>query len=644
MKNHEFFEKQIIILVSLISSNYPINGTTLSRKCSLSVKTIKKEIDKMNNYLPNQGFLITSKSGHGYEIEITDDILYEHFKANILDKYHRNYFFKNNQEERVHFIIRCVLSRRGPIFIEDFADNSYVSTSVISRDMYKVKDILKQFNLQLKNKTNNGLIIQGNEWNKRLALINEHRIYAQYFEQFLNNDEYDFANLFLPKTGSYQALYHIVKKQFMKHNVVVPFFALPKIVYLIMLSITRRNFNEEVNTSFSRFDLSSLNNAYLAVINIYEELHAEHGVTLEKSDAASVTVYINSFETITDNHLRLMKNQKDIEKYTDGVISHLDQYLDISQYPLDQLKQDLFNNLSSMVIRNNIGVRIDSSVVSIYIRQGLAALDYCYLLYKYIVNEMKIDCSIYDAIYFFHIFTVFRKQNLLCNRKKVAVVSRYGYLYARNMANKFERQERIGRLNFVPMEFLQLTDSIINGFDCIATDIDKHEFQIDCTEIIPFFYFKKKHEFDQFYASIDSNELPIFTEENIHYIGNINSLGEVFNFLECEIYSEYPMFVHSIKEQAYLINPVKVNQIMVLSSIEYSLDTSFIEILAPDKPFKVHEDLCSFIVIYNSQKNSILISEYLNELISNLMQSNGISFTGDLKVDFQSILQAMSFE
>ncbi len=74
------------------------------------------------------------------------------------------------EEDRIVQIAYFLLMNTDPVVVQDLVDRYYVSKSVIRKDLERIGDWFKRFDLELLSKQKVGLTIEGTELNRRLAL------------------------------------------------------------------------------------------------------------------------------------------------------------------------------------------------------------------------------------------------------------------------------------------------------------------------------------------------------------------------------------------------------------------------------------------------------------------------------------------
>ncbi|MDU5781427.1 MAG: helix-turn-helix domain-containing protein [Pantoea sp.] len=75
-------------------------------------------------------------------------------------------------QQRVEYIVRFLLSTQRYSKLDDLAEEIFISRSSLKKCMKEVRNILKNFNLDLQTKTAQGVKVTGDELNIRQAIAN----------------------------------------------------------------------------------------------------------------------------------------------------------------------------------------------------------------------------------------------------------------------------------------------------------------------------------------------------------------------------------------------------------------------------------------------------------------------------------------
>lgn len=128
----------------------------IGQALDVSEKTIRNDILSINHKLKNIAF-ISSKPNFGYCLDIED----EQYFITILQEYETD--IPSTPQERIQFIIKLFLAENHYIKTEDIANMLYQSTSTISTDLKKVREVLNKYHLSLETKPKYGMILKGEE-------------------------------------------------------------------------------------------------------------------------------------------------------------------------------------------------------------------------------------------------------------------------------------------------------------------------------------------------------------------------------------------------------------------------------------------------------------------------------------------------
>lgn len=643
----ELFEKQIILLVTLLQSKKSISGIVLAKKCELSQKTIKKEIDDLNDYLIYSGFQIVSKTGSGYELEINDVEKFTEFKKRALNKFHRNLVFRDSQVDRIHFIIRQLLSNVHNIFIEDIAEDCFCSASMINRDMKKVKERLLRYGLKVENRTNHGLVVQGSEWLLRLALMSEYQIWQSFESGYQKQDDDDFKALFLD-AASYQTIYEAVRGILIQTAYPIPYNVLPKITWLIILATTRKEQSSHLMEEQERFCGVTGKQEERIAQEIFEKLK---DYPILEIDQTAIAAYIQANRIIPYTQFCQMDYRKEIEDLVMQFIDYFEDYIPIRQLNLETFTKDLCCNFSIHQARWQIGVHTDSQEISNFRRDGLLHLDCCLILYLFFKEKTTLPCTLHDALSFYPIFSYLTKEKSKKNLKQVLVISQYGFFYARNLVLQLNRLSQKEEIEFIPIEYLTLASFNKERVAAIATDIDEIKAEYPQVPVFSVHYFRKPEETKELIREImmprRKIELEYFHLEDLIYVEEFHNMAEIYNFIELHILQKSrhaAEFIEQLAKRNQLHKPTRKNQIMVLRTFKDVLGWDFFKIIVLNKPYKLHNDQVSLIILYNVAANELNRMTEVNRFISMLMHNDELILSKNQNKDYDLFLTLMAEE
>lgn len=646
--NMRVIKKQAIIMYSLLNSNEPISGLVLAKQSGLSLKTVKKEIDTLNDYLATVGFQIVSRFGEGYECEILDENKFKHFASSFKTFYHNHHYFENNQRERIHFIIRRLLTNTGNLFISDLADDCCCSPSIINRDMIEAKAILATFRLEVKNKTNNGLIVIGNEWDLRLALIYEHKIYKR-FPSEIEYDEYDFSRFFLSGLGIYKKLKALVLEKLEQNHLHMAALVMGKVAYTIILSMTRKAYSDNLILPEFTYTHAALLPSYKAAKEIWESLAISDDVSYCETDVLGLAGVISAYQTYLPSDLNFLDYPEDFYRLADEFLSYLGSYYNINYFDMISFREDLACCFASLFFKSMYHIFIDHDIVINLYSDGLSTLDYCMILYKFINEKTNINATIYDVSSFYYIFNEFVSAMNKQIKRRVLVTLREGYYKAKNLCSNLRTIKTPYNIEFTPCEFSDLFRHNPNDFDFLATNIEDKDLSEEWKiKTLPVFYFRKNIDFVRFINQVNKpvyfRVYEMISINDIYYPKDIKSDKDLYRYIARNVLSNHEhieAFLHEVDERNAILSPERKNQLVVLRSFKDILHETFLKLIICDKPFRFKDEMIQTVIIYNSHDNNVEHLQFMSRFIARLMHSDELLFTYNQTEDYEIIRRVM---
>jgi len=168
-----FSRRQIEILTSLSKTKKPVTAEWLAKELGVSDRTIRTEIKAMQPDCSKLGAAIESIRGSGYQLHLLDPQLFmNEFEQLVQEPLAKGAYDFSIQDDRVNYLLKRLLLEKGPIKLESFEDELFVSKSTIQNDVKILRQILDKYQLSLVNRPHYGTQIEGDEYMKRLCLSN----------------------------------------------------------------------------------------------------------------------------------------------------------------------------------------------------------------------------------------------------------------------------------------------------------------------------------------------------------------------------------------------------------------------------------------------------------------------------------------
>ena len=155
------------LLKYLVDQEEPVSIRALSEILTVSRRTIRYDLDEIEDFLNNTEFELKRKPNYGIFLEGANkkaDELYNKF-----DNFYSSRHFRS-AEKRQYIILYRLFQKKEPILIKELADFLELSNTTVSRDLNNVEKWLEKQDLELVRRRNYGVEISGDEMNIRRAM------------------------------------------------------------------------------------------------------------------------------------------------------------------------------------------------------------------------------------------------------------------------------------------------------------------------------------------------------------------------------------------------------------------------------------------------------------------------------------------
>ena len=155
-------------ILTLCKNKEFANINYMAEELKVTTRSVRTYIKQLNDNLGEDIAQIIYVKGHGYKLEIRDDEIFD-----LLFEENRKIPFDFNvKDERILYLLDFFTEFDEVITIDQLADKISVGRTTIVNDIKSVREILNEYNLDLIKKQNFGMWLKGNEFDKRLLLLN----------------------------------------------------------------------------------------------------------------------------------------------------------------------------------------------------------------------------------------------------------------------------------------------------------------------------------------------------------------------------------------------------------------------------------------------------------------------------------------
>lgn len=294
LKNREYE-----IIKMLIKNDSPLVIKDLANKLDVSPRTIRYDLDKIEDWLEEKGLHLKRKQGVGvyFENKAKEKL------SGILDMdidYKKTY----NPEERRQIILNELLASDKPKIIKEFEINLDVSEGTVINDLNYVEEWLNKRNLELLRKPNYGIEIRGCEDDWREAVFD-------FLEKTSSDDDVlNILNLFENKNkfpsfiNSYSELLNLIDSKqvnFVKKtirdaekklNYSFTDAAFSALVLHIIIGLQRIFKNKDINMNSKQLLVLKSKEEFDIAKNIVNKLKTVFDLEIPESEIGYITLHL----------------------------------------------------------------------------------------------------------------------------------------------------------------------------------------------------------------------------------------------------------------------------------------------------------------------------------------------------------------
>ncbi|MGL4653204.1 BglG family transcription antiterminator [Cetobacterium sp.] len=479
--------KGIVIMQNIIENNGEKSIKNISDELEMGGRAVRYEIEKIEEYL-NDNYKLKDFSNIELckgvvklkNIEIIKNILKENYNIKFL-----------SPSERELYILLQILFKRS-INQGKLAEKLDVSRNTLKLYMKNIKNILKNYNLDLEASAKKGLILVGEEENIRLCTLS-------FFGILKNSKNYLFkeiinTEIFLDEKGivafinyCQKLMNRIISDE--AFEIIKKYLKMTIIMYKDGYSIKKiknENFLEETEE-------------YKAVKKASALIESNYDIELSRIEYLKITDFFLGSHTYNQNY-SYYENWVEMEVLIKKLIQNFNKRIDVDISKDDFLLEGLLNHLKPTIYRIKNGIQLENSI---YL-EVLESYPNLFKITKEVLNEFENYIGkefSNDEIAF---ITIHFKSSLDRNRvvtkdkKRVLLVCGMGYGTSKLLAQQLKELFSIDIIDIIPKHALA-TSLNKNEIDIIITTVD-----LELTDkITPIFKVK-----------------PILSTENINLLKN----------------------------------------------------------------------------------------------------------------------------
>ncbi|KXT75715.1 BglG family transcription antiterminator [Streptococcus sp. DD12] len=230
-----FSKKEKALLYELIQAKEKfVTSKSLAEKLNCSDRSVRNYIKSIQSVLRFQPVALEAKHGSGYRLVHDKEKDYQTFllASGLVEPNLEE--IGEDKEDRINAILHKLLFEQDNIYLDDLADELYVSRSTLSHDFKSIRQLLVNFDLTIESKANKGIYVLGSERDKRRFIL------SYFFGGHFRKTIYHYVNqLNLPKDLTLDDLTLIVLEECREARLRLSDFVIQNLVIHIALAIQR---------------------------------------------------------------------------------------------------------------------------------------------------------------------------------------------------------------------------------------------------------------------------------------------------------------------------------------------------------------------------------------------------------------------
>ncbi len=330
-----FQYSRLNIIFNYIRKNEYTSVSQLQSLLNITDRTIRNDIQSINETLGKKGALVKLKRSYGYYISVLDQESYDGF----IEKFKSTdtgVMELDSSEDRIKFLLRKLLFSNEYISMDELADSVYISKNTLNKYIKTIKSISAKYNMEYITKPNSGVKIIGSEDAKRQCIVEN--VLSCDFQDYITGFTRDERSIF--DRVDLDWLRKMTIEQLKERNIQTSDYNLKNIIIQLALVTTRVLDNNYISLLNINTDTS-----IMGLINgLCTQLEDKYDITISKGE--KIYIYL---QIVANTHLDIT----DIDD--DSLRCSITQMLDIiyTDFNFDLrndeiLSADLFRHLKSI--------------------------------------------------------------------------------------------------------------------------------------------------------------------------------------------------------------------------------------------------------------------------------------------------------
>lgn len=533
-------QQQFMLVYHLWKSNAVQTSKDLSHIFTISERTIKNEIAGIQAEAIDYGFSIEARRSVGYRFKVIDDALFNKEFLPKLASYSDGREIPNDHEKRIYQTM-CLLFQDQYVTADILSTALFVDKRSVQKTLKSIRILLQNYHLTLLSKPNQGFKIVGNEFHKRICIMDIYA-YFHHFPELIHMDQL-YQNYFQIDVNKQLMIRGIWLQLMREQNHSMKDIHFEKFVYHLLLADHR--FRQGYMISVSQTDIDQIQSweAFQIILELISRLKTAKLLNLNLHEAYYLSIIYLCCMDI-HNHELLEKYPYFYEesKRCVPIVLNCLYKLYPSFGPPEALIHNINYSLFPLVVRNHYKMVEDNKWMRLWrfknIHSSLVSLELAFLSIQAVSTYAHYDYRSDDVVQFAYVFqSCFGEQEYPYKRQKILIIPSSGTASAQFIVNFLQRDYASCIESIDIREQYEIKDSHeLEAYDVL---ISSPEYCASFSNHIRILY--EEHVFNYnykeiYYALVDAEKrkrdlLPDIQKEDFIDIKSAGSMLEIFSLI-----------------------------------------------------------------------------------------------------------------
>ncbi len=444
------------IIYCLDKEREGITGKRIADECACSVNTVRNCLQSIRPELARNGLKIQSKTAKGYILEFEDRDKGEEYIKLVRSRISNPIFGKQTSENyKVNYIIRRLLSSQRKVPLEILCTELFYSVSSVRREFVRVEEILSEYQLSLKIKRGEGYYIEGNEWDKRLCLLAQHKIFVNLDKSY-QELEPDFIKLFGIGNEDIRKLRHRIRDAIVESNCFsYKMYQLPILTNYIVLMQSRRLETDGVYISEKQEEIIDNSGAALEASRILKSARIEEAFT--DKEKKTFAMFLLAYRNVTSVESLKTPELDESRREADELWKVIENIISLKCYATEEIEKEFICCTYCLHNRLIFHIHPDPEDIREFTMPNVVVEDLILQLSAYLKGKYGVHVSVKQLTGFYYVLLkVFEKKMNYAFSYDAVLVSSYGYGAASYLAAQLLEHFSFYFKSVTPIEYTQL--------------------------------------------------------------------------------------------------------------------------------------------------------------------------------------------